>query len=94
MNAGDAMFSSAFKVLIELNRFVPETITLNAVKLIAETCQRLTEGQYLDIDFENRPKISADEYLEMVNGKRSEEHTSELQSHHDLVCRILLEKKK
>jgi len=23
---------------------------------------------------------------------RSEEHTSELQSHHDLVCRLLLEK--
>src|SRR5437773_5341262 len=27
-------------------------------------------------------------------GYRSEEHTSELQSHHDLVCRLLLEKKK
>src|SRR5437773_9162744 len=27
-------------------------------------------------------------------GARSEEHTSELQSHHDLVCRLLLEKKK
>src|SRR5260221_9156210 len=26
-------------------------------------------------------------------GKRSEEHTSELQSHSDLVCRLLLEKK-
>src|SRR5574343_1054378 len=24
---------------------------------------------------------------------RSEEHTSELQSHHDIVCRLLLEKK-
>src|SRR5437773_6942127 len=30
-----------------------------------------------------------------LQGKdRSEEHTSELQSHHDLVCRLLLEKKK
>src|SRR5947207_9862800 len=27
-------------------------------------------------------------------GIRSEEHTSELQSHSDLVCRLLLEKKK
>src|SRR5437667_7291022 len=27
-------------------------------------------------------------------GVRSEEHTSELQSHHDLVCRLLLEIKK
>src|SRR5437773_8365182 len=30
----------------------------------------------------------------VVCGRRSEEHTSELQSHHDLVCRLLLEKKK
>src|SRR5690349_23350864 len=28
-----------------------------------------------------------------TNGKRSEEHTSELQSRRDLVCRLLLEKK-
>src|SRR5204862_5199157 len=29
-----------------------------------------------------------------VAGRRSEEHTSELQSRRDLVCRLLLEKKK
>src|SRR3954467_16003628 len=29
-----------------------------------------------------------------VRGGRSEEHTSELQSHDNLVCRLLLEKKK
>src|SRR5438034_4960917 len=32
--------------------------------------------------------------LGVVSGLRSEEHTSELQSHSDLVCRLLLEKKK
>src|SRR5437667_9882726 len=30
----------------------------------------------------------------IVARNRSEEHTSELQSHHDIVCRLLLEKKK
>src|SRR5947207_10703141 len=30
----------------------------------------------------------------LVRSLRSEEHTSELQSHSDLVCRLLLEKKK
>src|SRR5260370_10905873 len=30
----------------------------------------------------------------ILNGSRSEEHTSELQSHLNLVCRLLLEKKK
>src|SRR5260221_10220073 len=35
------------------------------------------------------------EYMsEPVPATRSEEHTSELQSHSDLVCRLLLEKKK
>src|SRR2546421_3127397 len=31
---------------------------------------------------------------QMMRGLRSEEHTSELQSRSDLVCRLLLEKKK
>src|SRR5437868_12584593 len=31
---------------------------------------------------------------DLVAGTRSEEHTSELQSRFDLVCRLLLEKKK
>src|SRR5437588_8421578 len=30
----------------------------------------------------------------ILQANRSEEHTSELQSHSDLVCRLLLEKKK
>src|SRR5438034_4558630 len=47
---------------------------------------------------EVRGSIRADERVEIqstsvVHG-RSEEHTSELQSHSDLVCRLLLEKKK
>src|SRR5436190_17825505 len=37
-----------------------------------------------------RPEIG----VPMSRSSRSEEHTSELQSHSDLVCRLLLEKKK
>src|SRR5947207_9642866 len=33
-------------------------------------------------------------HADKVKTPRSEEHTSELQSHSDLVCRLLLEKKK
>ena len=40
---------------------------------------------------ENDPDLK---YLREVNERRSEEHTSELQSRSDLVCRLLLEKKK
>src|SRR5437667_5861658 len=52
----------------------------------------LAEGQ-LQLPWENSSK--ARKFRESLDeGSRSEEHTSELQSHHDLVCRLLLEKKK
>src|SRR5437773_4970208 len=38
--------------------------------------------------------MSAHRRSRLIVLTRSEEHTSELQSHHDLVCRLLLEKKK
>ena len=40
------------------------------------------------------PKVASKEVSYDFYMQRSEEHTSELQSHHDLVCRRLLEKKK
>src|SRR5207248_11786807 len=39
-------------------------------------------------------RAESDEARTSVEGSRSEEHTSELQSPYDLVCRLLLEKKK
>src|SRR2546428_3498958 len=43
-----------------------------------------------------RPGVTRDRHFGAAewNGRRSEEHTSELQSRSDLVCRLLLEKKK
>src|SRR5438067_10477383 len=38
--------------------------------------------------------IEAEAPADQREGERSEEHTSELQSRFDLVCRLLLEKKK
>src|SRR5438034_4187555 len=40
------------------------------------------------------PRNSWKRFLGTHPSTRSEEHTSELQSHSDLVCRLLLEKKK
>src|SRR5690349_22259837 len=39
-------------------------------------------------------KVTKKDLKEQVAWQRSEEHTSELQSRRDLVCRLLLEKKK
>src|SRR5260370_24307742 len=41
-----------------------------------------------------RPAADASAVGRPTSGLRSEEHTSELQSHLNLVCRLLLEKKK
>src|SRR5207249_9063851 len=40
------------------------------------------------------PALSRSRTSALVSNSRSEEHTSELQSRFDLVCRLLLEKKK
>src|SRR3712207_7123056 len=45
-----------------------------------------------DLDILNQARINAEQCG--VADKRSEEHTSELQSRQYLVCRLLLEKKK
>src|SRR5438094_3925068 len=42
----------------------------------------------------NGSRTGGDVVLDWAGGFRSEEHTSELQSPYDLVCRLLLEKKK
>src|SRR5436190_22193292 len=47
-------------------------------------------AQYGQIDFERQSLLRLD--FAAIDA-RSEEHTSELQSHSDLVCRLLLEKK-
>ena len=69
LNAGDAMFASAFRVLLTRQGNVSENIILKTVELLTETCRQLTMGQFLDIDFEEREFVSVDEYLKMVNGK-------------------------
>src|SRR5690606_41497034 len=42
----------------------------------------------------NGKKIASPKFLRRAERRRSEEHTSELQSRENLVCRLLLEKKK
>src|SRR5438034_7856547 len=54
--------------------------------------ERLTELGLVSLLQASRTPIRL--ALERLANERSEEHTSELQSHSDLVCRLLLEKKK
>src|SRR5437773_7562025 len=55
--------------------------------------QAVARQQIASVLIGNRQRIAV-EAIARAEVARSEEHTSELQSHHDLVCRLLLEKKK
>src|SRR5699024_11632351 len=51
-------------------------------------------GKYSDRDWTKVDSSSSPVGIKRIAALRSEEHTSELQSRFDLVCRLLLEKKK
>src|SRR5260370_23434509 len=55
---------------------------------------RLTEPMVYDAASDQYRPIDWDSAFALIARHRSEEHTSELQSHLNLVCRLLLEKKK
>ena len=71
INAGDALFSLATLAILRLKDKVPHEVTIEASYILNYTCLELTQGQYLDISFENRKDITVDEYLVMIRGKTS-----------------------
>src|SRR5438132_5383605 len=73
------------------------TLSLHdALPISRRTAQGKTPAVISPLALEAVRRIDAlfDIERSMSNKARSEEHTSELQSHSDLVCRLLLEKKK
>lgn len=70
INAGDTLFALAQLAMLRLSeQAVPATTVLEAMRLLNCTCVALTGGQYLDIGFESRGKVSTAEYIVMVEGK-------------------------
>jgi geranylgeranyl diphosphate synthase type I len=70
VNAGDSLYALAHMALIRLEeRGVPPGVCLAAWRLFESACLHLTEGQFLDMQFEERDQVSAAEYLHMVSGK-------------------------
>lgn len=70
INVGDAMFALAFAALQRLpQRGVPAGAVMAVLREFTDTCIALTEGQHLDMSFEQRSAVSVDEYLRMIQGK-------------------------
>ena len=69
INTGDAMLILAHLSMGNLAHSMPPSTTLEAIRILHETCLQLTQGQYLDISFETKRDIDIDSYWTMIRGK-------------------------
>lgn len=70
INAGDALFALAQLALGALSDAgVPSSTVVEAQRRFNLTALRLCQGQHLDLAFEERDSVTADEYLAMIAGK-------------------------
>src|SRR5438132_8823269 len=70
---------------------------IGQVKVFEDRLERAPVTPMIQLDVRQSRRVERRRLLDAIAGRqveRSEEHTSELQSHSDLVCRLLLEKKK
>ncbi len=65
--AGDTLFAQAFEVLTKCE--VEPSNIIRAFDVVADVCIKICEGQYMDMDFENRDDVSVNDYLEMIRKK-------------------------
>ncbi len=84
INVGDGMFALAFAALLRSSArhssdatsgsaladpFNADDCALAACDRFTEICVALTEGQHLDLSFEERDRVTVAEYLRMIEGK-------------------------
>ncbi len=69
LNAGDLMYALAHLEVFQLEKACGIAITLQAARILQEACMKLTQGQYLDISYENRSDLTLEDYWPMVSGK-------------------------
>ena len=70
INVGDGMFTLAYLTMGRLPCLgISPDMTMRALQALQETCLTLTEGQFLDMSFEEQLEIDQDDYLWMIRGK-------------------------
>jgi geranylgeranyl diphosphate synthase type I len=67
INAGDSMFTLAYLALLKLEeKGITDEKVASSIKMLSLACLELCEGQYLDIEYENRLGITTEDYLDMA----------------------------
>ena len=69
INTGDTMFTLAHLAVMGLKETTSPNIALRATHLLQHTCMHLTQGQYLDISYEDKTDLAIEDYWPMVGGK-------------------------
>jgi geranylgeranyl diphosphate synthase type I len=69
INAGDAMFALAHLEILRLEGVIPSDKVIQAVRILQSTCLHLTQGQFLDLSYENRSDLTINDYWSMISGK-------------------------
>jgi geranylgeranyl diphosphate synthase type I len=70
-NAGDALFALAHLELLRLADSLPCSVVVKAAQLLNHTSLHLTQGQYLDLAYEQRQDLTEADYWPMIAGKTS-----------------------
>src|SRR5438034_10776230 len=94
-SARSSRFSSVPRVLLlRSKQSVPSfSLSLDAMRMKIAATGWFRRDRFAAISL-GSARVSISFCISRAFARRSEEHTSELQSHSDLVCRLLLEKKK
>ncbi len=69
INAGDAMFALAHISMEGLESVLTPKAFIQTSRLLPRTSLQLTQGQHLDLAYENQPGLNMDDYWPMVWGK-------------------------
>ena len=69
INTGDTMFSLAHLAMIDLDSTTTPATALLAIQILENTCLSLTQGQFLDITYQNQNDLSLEDYWPMITGK-------------------------
>jgi geranylgeranyl diphosphate synthase, type I len=70
INAGDVMFTLAYLALLKLQeKGIADEKVASSIKMLSLACLELCEGQYLDVEYENRLDITVEDYLDIAAKK-------------------------
>ncbi|MGE5462807.1 MAG: polyprenyl synthetase family protein [Syntrophothermus sp.] len=69
INVGDALFVISNQAIMDLHKDYPADVVVRAAVILHNTCLELTRGQFLDMSYEERNDLGADDYWPMVAGK-------------------------